>query len=51
VPQGLEQGHAVGEDAVLALVGCHGLVIVDDSAIGETMEKVALAAFGWVLAR
>ena len=41
----------VPDPSVLVLCGCHGLVNIDDSLSGETMEKVALEAFGWTLSK
>ena len=37
---------ALPADTVHVLVGCHGLVHIDDVVIGETMERVALQALG-----
>jgi len=42
---------AVGDEGVHVLVGCHGLVLLEDGVIGETMERVALESLGWTLGR
>ena len=47
----LAKPRELGDEAVLVLVGCHGLVLMDDGVIGETMERVAQEALGWSLAR
>ena len=38
----LAKADELGDDAVHVLVGCHGLVLMEDGVIGETMERVAL---------
>ena len=47
----LERAGALPDATVEVLVGCHGLVNIDDAIIGETMERVALAGLGWALGR
>ena len=38
----LQPAHEVAMEAVHVLVGCHGLVLMEDGAVGETMERIAL---------
>ena len=34
--------HQVAMEAVYVLAGCHGLVLIEDAPVGETMERIAL---------
>jgi hypothetical protein len=37
--------HEVAMEAVYVLAGCHGLVLIEDAPVGETMERIALEVY------
>lgn len=50
-PKSLSAPSALPDPAVLALAGCHSLVLVGGKPLGDPVESAAIRALGWTLSQ